>query len=145
MKKLVAIVLAFVIIVTLGSAAFAQDEITVLVNNYILEFDVPPQIIDGRTMVPMRKIFEAYGATVDWVAEMNLVLAAYNTNIIAMPINEYSFLITDAITNETKTVTLDVPVQVVDGRTLVPVRAISEAMGKSVTWDDATKTVVISD
>ena len=51
---------------------------------------------------------------------------------------------TDVVTEETKVGTLDVSSRVIDGRTLVPVRAISESAGRKVEWDNATRTVVIA-
>ena len=145
MKRITTIILTLILLITCTSVCHANDDVKVLINNYPLEFDVPPQIIDGRTMVPMRKIFEAFGAKVDWIQDMQTVIAVYKTSIIAMPANEYSFSVTDVVTNETKTVTLDVPVQIIDGRTLVPARAISEAIGKKVDWDPSTRTVLIND
>ena len=67
MKKLLCMILAAVMILSSVSAVvFANDEIKVLVDGNQLEFDVAPVIEDGRTLVPMRAIFEALGADVDW-------------------------------------------------------------------------------
>ena len=96
-------------------------------------------------MVPVRKIFEAQGATVDWVQEKKLIVASNKTDIITMKVGEMSFSVTNALTNETKAYQLDVPAQIIDGRTLVPARAISEALGKNVDWDGASRTVLITD
>lgn len=145
MKRLISLILAIVLLFSCSIICHAEGKVTVLINNYPVEFDVQPQLINGRTMVPMRKIFEALGAEVEWVEEVELVLATYKTSIISMPIGEYSFTITNVVTNETKIVEFDVPPQIVDSRTLVPVRAISEAMGKKVDWVDETRTVLITD
>lgn len=144
MKKLYALILIFVLLFSFQNV-YAQDEITVTINGYFVMFDVPPQIINGRTMVPMRIIFESLGANVDWVGEENLVVATYKTNIITMPIGEMSFSVTDVLTNETRVVELDVAPTIIDGRTLVPARAVSEAIGKTVNWDNDTRTVIITD
>ena len=140
-KWLVALVLIFSI---LSVSALAADEISVTINEKIIEFDVQPQLINNRTMVPMRKIFEELGANVEWIDEMQLVMATYGPKIVAMEIGLDSFSITDASLGETKTIPLDSPAVIVDGRTLIPVRAVAECFGYSVSWNDATQTVIIS-
>ena len=141
MKRIMALSICFLLLFSLP--VMAADEVTVVLSGEVLEFDVPPQIIGDRTMVPMRKIFESLGASVQWVADGQLILAAYQTNIIAMRVGEMSFTVTDVLTNETQTVELDVPPQIVNDRTLVPVRAISESLQKKVSWDGETRTVTI--
>ncbi len=128
-----------------AAPCFAEDEIAVTINGSAIAFDVPPQIIDGRTMVPMRKIFEQLGASVDWIGELQLILAVKGSKIMALAIGSDMLSITDNLTNETKTVTLDVVPQIVDGRTLVPVRAISQALDMDVEWDAAARTVRIGE
>ncbi len=146
MKKFITLVILIVIFCTGVLYVSAEsDDIKVLLNGTQLSFDVPPQIINGRTMVPVRKIFEAQGASVDWIEEKNLVVAGYKTDIISLHIGESSFLVTDAVNNKTRIVELDVPAQIIDGRTLVPARAISEALGNKVDWDDVNRIVLITD
>ncbi len=126
--------------------AFPERAVTVTINDEVIEFDEPARLINSRTMVPMRKIYESLGATVQWVDEAQLILASFRTSIIAMEIGKKSFDITELLTGETRTIELDVPPQVVGvGTTLVPVRAISEALGKTVEWDDQTSMVIITD
>jgi len=146
MKKFISLIISVVLIfaVCFNVSADSKD-IKVLLNGTELSFDVPPQIIKGRTMVPVRKIFEAQGADVEWIKEKNLIVASHNTNIITMRIGEASFSVTNAVTNETTVFKLDVPAQIINGRTLVPARAISEALGNIVDWDGANRTVVITD
>jgi hypothetical protein len=105
-------------------------------NGQTLGFDVPPIIDNGRVMVPMRAIFEALGAQVTWDATSGSVYASSGSNEIKLEIGGQAFI------NGTPA-TLDVPAEIVDGRTLVPLRFVSEAMGATVNWDDATQTVTI--
>jgi len=114
--------------------------IAVIVNGNKVEFDVQPQIINGRTMVPVRGIFEALNAVVDWDGSTQTVIAKKDNTIIKFTINELSF----KKNNEIKK--LDVPAQIIDGRTLVPVRAIGESFDCTVDWDDSgvTKKVIIN-
>lgn len=149
MKRLISTILIMVFMiqaVSLGTV-FADDRVvTVTINGEVIQFDEPARLIDARTMVPMRKIYETLGATVQWVDEAQLIIATFKTSIIAMEIGRKSFDITELLTGETRTIELDVPPQVVGiGTTLVPVRAISEALGKNVDWDDKTSTVIITD
>ena len=116
----------------------ADDNIKVLLNDVELTFDVPPQLINDRTMVPMRKIFEALGAQVDWDDETQTITATKNDIIIIMQIDNV------AISVNEKEVVLDVPPQLVESRTLVPVRAVAEGLDADVEWDDDTQTVIIT-
>ena len=146
LKRIFSLTIAVLIISLLTIGSFAADNgITVIINGVVIDFDVPPQIINNRTMVPVRKAFEVLGAQVEWSEEMSLALATYKTDIIAIPIGENSFSVTNVITNETRTVGLDVPAQIVNSRTLIPLRAISEALGKQVLWDGTTSTAYIND
>lgn len=144
MKRFFAALLAFAMAMSFMTVVNAEDGITVLVNGVEIEFDVPPMITRDRTMVPMRRVFEVLGAKVEWVGEMRLVLATYKTSIIAMHIDEYSFSLTDVITGETESIPLDVPAQIVNDRTLIPLRAVSEALGKNVEWDGTARTAKIT-
>ena len=144
MKKYFAIFLAISVALLCVIGASANNDIKVIINGVEIGFDVPPQIIGDRTMVPMRAVFEALGAKVEWVADMRLVLATHGTCIITMPVDAYSFTVTEVISGETKELMLDVPAQIVNDRTLIPLRAVSEALGKTVEWDSSTRTATIT-
>jgi len=102
--------------------------IKVYVNGSQLCFDVEPEITNGRTMVPLRAIFEALGAEVYWNGSTSTVTAYRDNESVELTIGSY-YLYTS---NGTKT--LDQPGYVINGRTLVPVRAISEAFNCDVEW-----------
>ena len=144
MKRFFAVILSFAMVLSFMTVVNAEDGITVIVNGVEVEFDVPPMIINGRTMIPVRKVFEMLGANVEWVAEMRLALATYKTNIIAIGIDKYSFSVTDVISGQTKSVSLDVPAQIVNDRTLIPLRAVAEALGNTVEWKEDTRTAKIT-
>ena len=115
-----------------------SDNITVILNNSPITFDVPPQVINERTMVPLRAIFEALGASVDWKQETNTVTSTKGNTTIQLTIGS------DTMYVNGKAVILDSPACVINNRTLVPVRAISEAYNAKVDWNGDTKTVTIS-
>ncbi|MBQ4151217.1 MAG: copper amine oxidase N-terminal domain-containing protein [Clostridia bacterium] len=140
MKRIVVFTLTLLVLLISVSAA---DDITVKINGVTVDFDTPPILIKDRTMVPMRKTFEALGATVDWVPELRMALATYKTKIISMQIDADTFTVTDVLSGESKVFALDVPAQIVNDRTLIPLRAVSEALDKDVSWDGTTKTALI--
>ena len=139
MKKLLGIVMAGMLAVSAAAAVSAADGISVVINDKPVEFgDVAPQIIESRTMVPLRAIFEALNATVEWDDTTKTVKSTKGDTTISLTIGENK-LIKNGEAKE-----LDVPAQIVDSRTLVPVRAISEAFDCKVDWEDSTKTVKIT-
>lgn len=141
MKKIVSLIITLCVALSCTSV-FAKD-VTVNLNGQKMEFDVNPFIEDGRTLVPMRAIFEAIGASVTWDGETRLAIALYQINgepnYIALQIDNKT-----AHVNDSK-VELDVPARIVGDRTFVPLRFISETIGKTVTWNQDTYTVDIND
>ena len=137
MKKIIALVLALVLctsMVAFAAPVFEDMNITVELDGSVLEFDQKPLVESGRTLVPVRKIFETLGATVDYDDATRTVISRKGDLFIVLQIdNDVMF-----INGETKK--LDVPAREVGGRTLVPLRAISEAMNVDVAWDEATST-----
>lgn len=125
------------------------NEVKVQLDGDYLDFTdadgekVEPQIINGRTIVPMRKIFETLGATVEWDGENRIVTGTKEDTEIKLQIG--SNIATKTVSGETKNIELDVTPTIVDGRTLVPVRFIAESLDKTVGWDSDNRTVVIMD
>ena len=117
---------------------FASNQVNVVLDGELLKFDVPAQIIDGRTMVPARAVLESLGMTVEWNDETQTVIASKKGVIIALTINDTK------VKRNTIEQTVDVPAQIIDGRTLVPVRFVSEFAGAMVEWNDTTQTVYIN-
>lgn len=151
MKKFILIILCITLVLSLFSGILysAADEITVELDGTEIIFDVPPQIIDGRTMVPLRKIFEEIGALVKWDDETKTVTARKSSKTVTLQIGSFELSIDKGKTDDdgnplTEEVTLDVPAQIVSGRTLVPARAISESFGLNVNWDEDSRTMLIT-
>jgi len=141
MKKIK--IVSFLLILALSISLFAEftvadDEIKVIFFHQELSFDVPPQLIDGRVMVPARKIFETMGAEVWWNDEAQTVTAVKDDIVIVMQIDN------PVISVNGEDITLDVPPRLIDGRTLVPVRAVAEGLNAYVSWEEETQTVYIS-
>ena len=94
--------------------------------------DVAPFVEDGRTMVPIRFIAEALGATISstWVDGVQQITIIHGNETI-------SFLIGQLAPG------MDVPAQIIDSRTFVPIRFVAEALGASVIWNSDTQTVEV--
>lgn len=139
MKKLLSLLLAFLMLMgMMAIPTLAADDVSVYLFGEKLEFDVPAQIVNGRTLVPVRKIFEELGYTVDWNNDTRTAIAVSAERTIRITIDSYTMYVND----EAKA--LDVPACIIDGRTLVPARAISEASGYKVDWDGDTRSVLIT-
>lgn len=139
MKKLInALLIIIMTMSTMLMPAMAKDNITVELDGKEIIFDVQPQIINDRTMVPLRAIFEALGATVEWDQATQTVTSIKDDTIIKLTINNHNMLVSG------NSVTLDTPACIIEERTLVPVRAISEAFNLNVEWDGNTRTVIIT-
>jgi len=135
MKKFLGILLAMLV---LSMAAFAAD-ITVTLNGEAIDFaDQAPEIVEGRTLVPLRAIFEALGASVEWDQATKTVTSSMDDVTVKLTIGD------NTLYRNGEGVTLDVAAQILNGRTMVPARAIAEAYGVDVQWDAATRTVVLT-
>ena len=144
MKKILSFLLVCVLLSTLALPVFSVEEVQVTLNGERIAFDVPGQIINGRSMVPMRKIFETLGATVEWIPAEQGIAATRGNQILILVIGSNLMLIADKATGTEQRITLDVPPQIVNDRTLVPVRAVSEGLGLNVAWDGATRTAMLT-
>jgi len=135
-ERLISLLCAFLMFFSFHVMAHEQ-QISVTIDGEYLNFEVYPQAISGRTMVPMRAIFEYLGAEVNWIPETNGISATKDDTKIQMQLNN-----NDMYINSEK-ITLDVCPVAVNSRTLVPVRAVSEALDAYVGWDGTTSTVII--
>ncbi|MGN0150498.1 MAG: stalk domain-containing protein [Clostridia bacterium] len=130
-----------------GASAYA-DGIGIQLDGNKLACDVPPKNINDRVLVPVRAIFEALGAEVDWDGDSRTVFAVRNGEYIKMKIDE-NVIETGIINSDGspvfgENITIDVPAQIIDDRTLVPVRAVSETLHANVDWDGGNQTVIIN-
>ena len=122
-----------------SSAAPQTDSVTVYLNGEKMEFDVEPVIINDRTMVPMRAIFEALGCIVSWDDETQQAIGYKNGKKVVVSIGSNTAFVGTGYQE------IDQPPVLLNDRTLVPLRFVSEAYGCQVGWDDATQTVTITD
>ena len=137
MKKFYVVLLVILMTLTLCSTATAND-ISVKLNGSQLSFDVPPAVDNGRTLVPLRAIFEAMGADVKWDGNTQTVTATKDSTIVVLTIGNKT-----AYKNNSPVV-LDGPGKIINQRTLVPLRFVGEAFGADVVWEGSTRTITIT-
>lgn len=139
MKKIAKILLMILILTfSVSNICLANNDILVKLNDNQLVFDQNPVIVDGRTLVPLRVIFESLGATVEWEDKTQTVTAIKDDIQIVLQVNNSIMSVNQ------EEITLDVPPQIVGSRTLVPVRAISESFNCLVEWDGDISLVKIT-
>ncbi len=138
--------LSLLLILTLLSVNVHAEtkEVTVKVNDVKVVSPVPAQIVNDRTMLPMRSIFERIGAKVTWIESEKIIFATKDNLLITMQIDNNVMSVQRIENDEVVKIELDVPPFIVNGSTLVPVRAVAESLGCSVKWDQQTYTVDIS-
>ncbi len=122
----------------LQSQVQAAAPIGIYINGVKLSTDQAPVVVSSRALLPLRAIFEALDATVDWNSKTKVVTANKDGNTIVLKLGANTATINNS------TVSLDVPVQSIKGRTMIPVRFVSEALGESVDWNSATQRVTIT-
>ncbi|MDR1135096.1 MAG: WG repeat-containing protein [Clostridiales Family XIII bacterium] len=132
-------------------SSFVENPVTqayavkVYVNDYLLYMDSEPVIKDDRAMVSVRAIAEHLGFDVEWLPEEKTAVIQDTKRILRIKLDEQNASVNifdDGIPAES--VPLDVPAQIINGRTMVPVRFIAENFGANVDWDGEARTVKIT-
>ena len=136
-KKLISFALVVMMSITMFVPVLANGEISVYLDNEKIQFDVAPLLVNGRTMVPMRAIFEKLGAVVFWDNDTRTAIAQKGNVNVSISIDDTTLY------KNGEPIVLDVPAQLNGGRTLVPLRAVSEAFDCDVQWNGDTQTINI--
>jgi hypothetical protein len=138
LRGYVSALVILIVLVAGFSAGPAYGQIArVVVDGRVVNFDQPPIVTGGRVLVPLRGVFEQLGASVEWNPATNVITALRGTTRVQLVIGSRQASVNG------QPVTLDAPPLVVGGRTLVPLRFVSEAMGARVDYDYATGTVSV--
>ena len=146
MKKIKVLTFAMLVVVIAGSKVLngsivigADNPIMVEVDSKRVSFiGQQPIIKDGRTLVPVRGVFEVLGYAVEWDQTTNTAILSNDTNIVIITVGSHVF-----ITNGTSH-SLDVPAQIINNRTMLPLRAVLESVGCTVSWDSGRNAVIVS-
>ena len=136
MKKLFALMLGLLSCTLLF--CLSVNAVELYVDTELVQTDVPPQLVGGRTLVPMRAIFEYLGAEVTWDNDTRTATGTLNDTVVTIQIDN-----TTAYVNGVP-YTLDVPAQIIGNRTMVPARFVSESLGCVVTWYNETQTAAVA-
>ena len=140
MKKFAKVFAAMFICLSLHVVASADNTVIVTIDDKIVDcesYGSPATIVEGRTLVPLRAIFEALGASVEWDSSTKTVTSELNGTKIQLVVGQ------NKLYKDDKIIILDVPAMIVNGRTMVPARAVSEAFDCTVEWNANFRKVVI--
>ena len=136
-KAFISLTLVFTMLVP-SFTVFAIDPVYVKLNGVPIVYeDAQPQIMNQRAMVPFRKTAETLGATVEWNKQTETATFRKGDRVVVHTMRS------KIITVNGNALTFDTPSAVVQNRTMMPVRMLSEALGNVVTWDNSTRTVNI--
>lgn len=145
MKKAFAAFLMAAVLVTANGVttpADAATNVNVMFEGEVQQYDQPATVINGRTMVPLRAIFEKLDANVQWDGTTQTITATRKSLTLVLKVGSTTATKKYA-SGSSKSVTLDQAAVIVNGRTLVPLRFVSEAFNAGVEWDAATNTAKI--
>lgn len=123
----------------LGQVVIPAPDVTIMINEEKLQFDNEPIIVEGRTMVPLRAIFEKLGAVVSWNADTQTIFGSKDERTVTLTIGSSISKVSGT------SLSMDSPPLIVEGRTMVPVRFIAESLGANVEWDAYSKIVRITE
>lgn len=138
MKKLLSFVILISFVLVFSNGTSAANPIQIIMNNIKITASIPPQIIKGRTYVPLRAIAEGLGAKVNWNNELQQATVEKADNLIAFTIGN------PEVTLNGKQVTIETAPYMVDGSSMLPLRFISEQLGLKVTWDSSLNTIYLT-
>ena len=139
MRKIIVAALFVVAIAIFAPIALQANEITVTIDGVTVDFEgQPPVIVDGRTLVPVRGVFEALGFEVAWNQDLGIATLINPDFVVIVTIGS------DFFRANGREIPLDVPAQIIAGRTMLPIRAVVESVGYNVDWDQSTNTVIIT-
>ena len=139
MKKIISLTLIAAMIL---SATFACFGVEIKIDNKYVQFtgDSGAPFIDSanRTQVPLRVTMEAYGCHVDWDGDTRTAIVEKDGTVVKVPIGQ-SYILVNGVKKTNDTVAV-----IKDSRTYLPIRAVLEAFGANVGWDQNTQTVEVS-
>lgn len=140
-KKLLSLILLINILVSVLSPAHASPSVGVTIDGTAITFtkDSGSPFIDSnsRTLVPLRIVMEQYGCAVGWDKNTYTASVAMGGTTVLVPIGKKQIQINDT------TISIDAAAQIKDGRTYLPIRAVLEAFGAAVGWDNSSRTVTV--
>ncbi len=142
MKKqifIIPLILTILFTASISNVSAMDDrKITIQIDGSTLSLDTDPIIHNSRTLVPIRGVFEALGATIDWNKSTRQVIVKSDNIEVLLEADNETILMNGYLNR------LDTNAKLVDNRMLIPVRFIAESLGHDVDWDQTTRTVIIT-
>lgn len=102
----------------------------VFCNGELIDFDVAPVMENDRTLIPLRGLFEKMGAVVEWDEKNQTAIVTKDNMVLSVKIDYYGAKINNSYKY------MDVPARLVEGRTMIPLRFLSEELGYTVIWNE---------
>lgn len=129
-----------VLLLLVGQPAWAANGINLVIDGKAITSSPSPVIINDRTMVPVRLVSESLGATVEWRDETRSVHIAKGNRTGTLWIDNHLFNYADGQVNYGL---CDVPPMILQDRTFVPLRLVSNLLGVTINWNGDTRTVSV--
>lgn len=126
--------------VLIATMTEAKNDIKITLDGNVIDcekYGQNPVIVEGRTLVPLRSVFEAFGASVEWNNDDRSVTSVRGEDKIVLKVDSNEMTVNGQVK------TIDVPAMIMNERTMVPVRAVAEAFGATVSWDNDARCVII--
>ncbi len=143
MKKFISAILTALMLPLAPALAEGGEGVSVLLNGAPMTFaDAEPKIVDGRVMLPFRSVLERLGADIGYNNASREVTAVLRGHTLSFSLDAPQIY---ADGSKTPAYVMDVPPLVEDGRTLVPLRALGEAAGLTVGWDNNRRAALLTD
>ncbi|SMP43226.1 stalk domain-containing protein [Anoxynatronum buryatiense] len=126
------------IMLALPFSVSAQPSVAIEIDGEPLAMDVAPVIEAGRVLVPVAPLMRALGAEVQWQPENRQVIIEHHSDRVVLTIDSAQAAFNDAL------IQLQVPARILEGRTLVPLRFVSETLQANVRWDEVNRMVRVT-
>ena len=136
-RIIVALVISLLCLIPTVSA-YSEKVISLEINGTVIRTEVPPTVIGGRTMVPVRDIFEACGANVTWDPATKKITGSKGGKNVVMQVGSNKLYMNSSVA------TMDCTPVIIEGRTLAPARYVALGFGGTTQWDALNKVVVIT-
>ena len=136
-RIIVALVISLLCLIPTVSA-YSEKVISLEIEGTVIRTEVPPTVIGGRTMVPVRDIFEACGANVTWDPATKKITGSKGGKNVVMQVGSNKLYMNSSVA------TMDCTPVIIEGRTLAPARYVALGFGGTTQWDALNKVVVIT-
>ena len=136
-RIIVALVISLLCLIPTVSA-YSEKVISLEIDVTVIRTEVPPTVIGGRTMVPVRDIFEACGANVTWDPATKKITGSKGGKNVVMQVGSNKLYMNSSVA------TMDCTPVIIEGRTLAPARYVALGFGGTTQWDALNKVVVIT-